>query len=484
MRPSLENGAIIGQPLAAKAGMEALARGANAVDAAVTAALVAGVVALPSTGIGGYGGAMVIALASGKVTAIDFNTEAPKNAPEKPYFHGWLAAGVPGILAGLELALHRYGTLTLRQALEPAMRYASEGIPIPAAMAAAIRSNQRLKEDAASAALYFPVKETMRNPDLARMLGTLAKENSCEPFYRGAIGREIARQFAEHGGRVTAEDLGAYEALEAPALAIEFGGCRIHTAPLAAGGATVLQALASLRGLKYDGAAWDHARLEALRLAWQDRLSLFGDPRFTKVPMERLLAGEGSKRIARAVAAKRALELPERKASGGGTIHLSAADRQGNMVALTLTHGESFGACVTVPGLGMTLGHGMSRFEDAAGHPNAIGPRKRPLHNMCPTVVMRNGKPVLAVGATGGRRIPNSVFDVLARMLVEGRGLKDAVAAPRMNTAGGLEVALNKAWGEEAAGQFRGLGFSVKTEAAAIVQAVGLESSGFVTAAG
>ncbi len=177
-----------------------------------------------------------------------------------------------------------------------------------------------------------------------------------------------------------------------------------------------------------------HARVEAMRLAWRDRLTLLGDPDFAKVPVARLLsddyARESAERISAAVKAGKILAHTVTPRAHAGTIHLSAADRHGNFAALTLSHGNGFGACVTVEGLGLTLGHGMSRFDPNPAHPNAPGPGKRPLHNMVPTVVTRDGKTVLAVGGTGGRKIPNALLEVLTQFVVLSQPLAAALAAP------------------------------------------------------
>jgi gamma-glutamyltranspeptidase / glutathione hydrolase len=145
----------------------------------------------------------------------------------------------------------------------------------------------------------------------------------------------------------------------------------------------------------------------------------------------------------------------------GGTVNLSVADRAGNLVALTLTHGEAFGARVTVEGLGLTLGHGLSRFEPGPGHPNSPGPRKRPLHNMCPTIVSRAGRPVLALGGAGGRRIPNSLFEVLTQIIVNGVPFDAALAAPRLHTEGDLTVRPEKAWPAGDVEHLKSIGYQV-----------------------
>jgi gamma-glutamyltranspeptidase/glutathione hydrolase len=176
-----------------------------------------------------------------------------------------------------------------------------------------------------------------------------------------------------------------------------------------------------------------------------------------------------------AVNAKRPLDLSTKPVEAGGTTHLSVADKEGNLVAVTLTHGDGFGSRVVVPGHGLILGHGLSRFEPTAGHANGLAARKQPLDNMCPTIVFRNGRPVTAIGATGGRRIPNALFDVLVRMIYDGASLPDAVAAPRLNTQGGLDVSVTSSYPQQGREHFTNLGFRVKVESPAIVQAVTIE---------
>ncbi len=470
-----------------EAGAAIFQSGGNAVDAAVTAALVAGVVALPSCGIGGDGGAMVIGLHTGKLTSIDFNTEAPANPPANPPDHGWLSAGTPGTLAGLDLALHRYGTRTLRQCLQPAIRLITDGFPVTAAIAGSIqRYSKLLLADPGSAAVLLPggqpLREgaTFRNPELAKLLESPARDNSTDAFYRGPIARRIAEAFAKGGGALSEKDLNSYEAREVTPLQVRVGAYDVFTAPLASGGATALQALAALQQLSFDESRRkSHARIEALRLAWQDRLSLFGDPRFVDVPMRQLLSDDyaviSAARVRTAVQAGQPLALPENKYTSSGTIHISAFDAQGNACSITLTHGDGFGACVTVPGLGLILGHGVSRFERTPGHPNAVGPRKSPVHNMCPVVVTRGRRPILAIGGTGGKRIPSAVFDVLASHLLEKLPLPTAVTAPRIVTTGGLALTLNERWSEADHAHFAAMGFQVVKGPSATIQAASAE---------
>lgn len=498
-----KKGAVIGEPTAENVGLEILAAGGNAVDAAVGAALAASVASPHNCGPGGYGGHMVIALAKSKrVTAIDFNSAAPQLARENMFGdanggirsnewkHGWLAAGVPGTLAGMQLALDRYGTRPFRDAVAPAIRLARDGFVIGPGLAAALRGSEKhLLTDPASARLIqkngrlLREGEMFRNPDLAAMLEDLAKRNSVESFYRGEIARRIAAEFEKHDGLLRLEDLVNYRAREVTPLKLEWGRFQIWTAPLTAGGMTVLEALSILKALDWrriaDASQKTHARLEALRVAWQDRLRLLGDPERAAVPVERLLsrnyANKWSREIRAAIRSRIPVSLSSEPRAQDGTVHLSSVDRQGNMVALTLTHGEGFGARVTVDGLGLTLGHGMSRFEPRPGHPNSPGPGKRPLHNMCPTVVWRDGKPVLALGGAGGRRIPNAIFDVLTRYIILGETMEDAIKAPRLHCEGGLNVQVERAWPQAEIDSLRSIGYQVQTGGSARVSAVSFD---------
>lgn len=498
------HGAITGEPTAAAAGYQILADGGNAVDAIIAAALVAGVVSPQNCGLGGYGGHLVIAPAGGRnITAIDYNSPAPLAARADMFpadehgavrgrvnEHGWLASGVPGTLAGLELALKRHGTRTFRELAQPALKFARDGFPVSPGLAAASRGLAAvLRQDAGSAKILLnhgePLKagDTYRNPDLAQLLETLANQNSVAAFYRGDLAQRIAEAFQKNGGLLTAKDLAAYQAREVKPLALAWRGFSIHTAPLTAGGLTVLEALMILKALGWESEpvspARTHARLEALRLAWRDRLELLGDPEHAPVPVARLLSEEHAQaqaeKVRAAVKERKPLALQTVSRPHGGTVHLSCADKQGNLVALTLTHGNSFGACVTVDGLGLTLGHGMSRFEPKPGHPNSPGPGKRPLHNMCPSVVLHEGKPVFALGGAGGRKIPNAVFDVLLNGVALGASIEAAVAAPRLHTEGNREVTLEKAWPEAEAEHLQTLGFTVQNGVSARVSAVSFD---------
>ncbi len=496
-------GAVRGEPTADKVGMEILAAGGNAVDAIVAAAFVAAVVVPHQTGFGGYGGHATLALEGGrKITSIDFNTMAPAAAKSNMFSnaftgkvtsqkntYGWLSAGVPGILAGLELTLKRFGTRAFRDMLQPAIDLAKNGFPFGGAAAALKPAAQRMSEDPGSLALYFkggkPFEATdhYANPALARMLETLAQDNSSESFYRGDIAKQIAAAFAANDGIVTAADMAAYQAREVAPMQITWGDWSIHTAPLTAGGPTALLAMLYLQELKWaerDPAETDTAMLqvEAFRFAWQDRFEFFGDPQRGAKAFDEILEPSAIRSAAglieKAIATKKPLTVRMQSQLDQGTINLSAVDKAGNLAALTLTHGGSFGSGITVPGLGLTLGHGMSRFEPHRGRPNSPGPHLRPLNNMCPTIVCKNEKPMFAVGARGGRKIPNAVAEVLLQLVARGKGLLEAVAAPRMHTEGTLAVNLERAWPAGHLEELKNRGYAATIAASATVSAVGL----------
>jgi len=500
-------GAIRGEPTAEKAGQQIFAAGGNAIDAAVAAAFAAAIAAPHQTGLGGYGGHLTLHSArTGNITSIDFNSAAPAAAKGDMFpldaagkvagqknMYGWLAAGVPGVLAGLHLALTRYGTKPLREIVQPATGLARDGFPLGAAAAPLRTAAKQLATDSGSRELYFKdgqplaASDHYANPGAARVLEELAAANSVEPFYRGEVARQIAAAFQKNGGLVTADDLAAYQAREVEPLSIAWGDWRIHTAPLTSGGATALQAMLLLQELNWaerDPAAADTLQLqiEALRYAWQDRLELFGDPQGGASAAEKVLQPaairQAAAKIEAAVQSKQPLGVRTTSRPDQGTISLSAADRAGNLINITLTHGGAFGARVTVPVLGLTLGHGMSRFDPHPNHPNAPGPRKRPLHNMCPTIVAQRGRPLYAVGARGGRKIPNAVCEVLLQLVARGKPLADAVAAPRMHTEGQLSVAFERSWPAGALTDMKDRGYNVSTAASATVSAAGLSAAG------
>ncbi|MCP5116284.1 MAG: gamma-glutamyltransferase, partial [bacterium] len=288
----------------------------------------AGVVAPQSCGIGGYGGHMTLAFAeTGKVTSIDFNSTAPMalredsftpdadgKVPDEVNQFGWLAAGVPGTLAGMQLALDRYGTKSFSEVVRPAIRFAREGIEVSERLARSISgASKQLHQDPATKRLLFhsdkplPAGGMYRNPDLADMLETLAGHDSVDSFYRGDIAERNASAFRSNGGIATVEDFAAHRAREVEPVRFDWHGDAIYTAPLTAGGTTIIETLSILRALDWmaieEPFLSRHAGLEAMRIAWDDRLRLFGDPEHVDVPVDRLLSDTYAEKMAARVRA-------------------------------------------------------------------------------------------------------------------------------------------------------------------------------------
>ncbi|MFM7058206.1 MAG: gamma-glutamyltransferase [Planctomycetota bacterium] len=473
--------------------------GGHAVDAAVATALLATVKAPGQTGVGGYGLSAMVSVDGGKqMVAIEANSAAPQ-AMAADIFQpdpdgtvkgrindaGWLSAGVPGVMAGLQLLIDRFCSVGFAELVKPAISLARDGFPWPESLAKSIAGRPIFRSDPGSQKLYFrngsplPAGERFRNPDLAALLETLAAKNRVDDFYRGGIAAQIADGFARNGGLVSSADLANYSARTPEPLSLQLGDHSVHTPPLTAGGLSVLQMLHAEHALPMDlprdSGEYLHAVVEIMRMAWRDRLTLLGD--FTDaaapVAVTELLSAEYAGRNAQVATAaareKRILQHPLKANGQSGTIHISAADDQGRMIALTLTHGNTFGSGVTVEGLGLTLGHGMSRFDPRPGHPNGPGPGKRPLHNMVPAIVARGGESEFAIGGAGGRKIPNTVFSVLRAAVLSRMPLQNALTTMRMHTEGTSSLLLTPGTPLQTQESLRTPGYQVSIGAAAAI---------------
>jgi gamma-glutamyltranspeptidase/glutathione hydrolase len=472
----------------------------NAVDSAVATALIAAVKAPGQTGIGGYGLAALVASPNDNhILAVDGNSASPQAMPAdvfKPDPNGtvrdrindtgWLAAGVPGVLAGLQVLIDRFCSAPFAELVQPAILLAQQGYPWPEALSKTTGSRPIFRMDPGSKLLYLPggnpisPGQIFRNPDLAALLQHLAAKNRVDDFYKGPIAKKIADAFATNGGLVTATDLANYSANVVTPLALTLGEFTVHTPPLTAGGLSVLQMLHAEYFLPPDLPHIPdiqlHAAVEIMRIAWKDRLTLLGDPTFSEIPTSRLLSTEYARESAAAAAAaaknRHVIQHQIKANPQSGTIHISAADDSGLMIALTLTHGGSFGSGVTVPGLGLTLGHGMSRFDPRPGHPNGPGPNKRPLHNMVPAIVTRNGTPQFAIGGAGGRRIPNTVYSILRSYILNNQPLTNALHSTRFHSEGNNSIQFTADSPQQSIKYLNQLGYQTTTASPAAIAAV------------
>jgi gamma-glutamyltranspeptidase/glutathione hydrolase len=452
--------------LATQAAIDSLRRGGNAVDAAVAAAGVLGVVEPFSCGIGG-GGFMVIRTRDGEVTTIDSREESPlamrpdsffENGAPLPFnearFSG-LSAGVPGTVSGWQQALRRYGTWSLRRALRPGIEVARRGFVVDQTLVSQTAGVVDWFDDVPStAALYLDPDGTprdlgslLRNPDLADTYERIARRGA-RSFYRGRLAREIAAAVTDppvapnanhtwRPGLMTPRDLRSYEAIERPPTVVGYRGLDVYgMGPPSSGGSTVGEALNILEGFDLAGAGRTralHLFLEASRFAFADRNAYVADPEFFDVPLAGLLSDEFA-------GERRALIDPTRAATspvppgdpGRETTHLVVSDRKGTVVSYTFTIESIGGNGIVVPGRGFLLNNELTDFNyDSLVHPNRADGGKRPRSSMSPTIVLDRGRPFLALGSPGGSMIITTVLQVLLERLDLGATLPEAIARPR-----------------------------------------------------
>ncbi|MBM3814758.1 MAG: gamma-glutamyltransferase [Acidimicrobiia bacterium] len=459
------------EPLAADVGVEVLKKGGNAVDAAVAVAF-ALAVTLPSAGNLGGGGFLLARMAGGETTFLDFRERAPLGATREMYLDaegkptrdsvtGWRAAGVPGTVRGLEVAHSKYGRMSWRHLVAPAVKLAQDGFEVSYALAESLRRAQKDLEPFAESKRIFlkggafhEAGGRLAQPELARTLARIARHGA-KDFYEGETAKILAEESKAGGGLITLEDLNRYEATVREPLKGSYKGFSILTAPPpSAGGIGLLQMMGVLEGSGYEkagpGAAETiHFVAEAMRRYYADRSRHLGDPEFHRVPWKGLLNP-------RYIAAQRA-SINRNRASVSSevepgdvsgyesteTTHFSIVDAGGNAVALTYTINESYGNGVTVPRLGFLLNNEMDDFAAKPGSPNlfglvqgeanAIAPGKRPVSSMTPAILLRGGKLYMVIGAPGGSRIVNGVMQAILNVVDFGMNLQDAVDAPRFH---------------------------------------------------
>ena len=467
--------------LATHAAIEALRDGANAVDAAVVAAAVLGVVEPFSCGIGG-GGFMVIRTAGGKVATIDHRETAPAAMHPTSFFEGgsplsfadarWsgLSAGVPGTVEGWDEALQRYGTMSLDEALQPAIEIARDGFLVDPIFSGQIQGNVDFFDDITSTRdLYLDpdgtprdVGTTFRNPDMARTYERIAHLGA-KGFYRGAVADAIVTAVhsppltptANHvwrPGVMEMRDLHTYVAPERAPTKISYRGLDVYgMGPPSSGGSTDGEALNILEGFTLspaDRARAFHLFIEASRFSFADRGAYLADADFFPVPLTGLLSDAFA-------AERRALINPTQATpspvapgnphphntpgqaaatalTGGGTTHLTVSDRHGNVVSYTFTIESIGGNGIVVPGWGFLLNNELTDFDfGSTTLPNKVEGGKRPRSSMSPTIVLRDGAPLLAVGSPGGSMIITTVLQILLDRLDLGASLPETIAAPR-----------------------------------------------------
>ncbi len=505
-------------PLGAEAGAAILKRGGNAVDAAVATAFVMTVVEPFMSTIAG-GGTMLVHLAKrGETVALDFNVQAPAACHETIYpltegvatdlfpwrkvvddanVFGHRSVAIPGSVAGLFLALERFGTLEPADVLAPAIALAEGGF-VPdwyQALTMAVHAEELTRFPEAARTylrgghhIYRPPTigdgDTCLNKDLARSLQLIAHEGP-DAFYKGAIAQAIHEEMRAGNGFLTREDLASYRVRVQPALTGRYRNLDLCFSPGGTGGVTSLETLNILSAFPPNAVGFDtirglHLRAEAIRYAFQDRLAHLGDPEQVEAPWTALASPAYGAEVARGIRARgprsertapdpwrfqgRAGPAARRPAGNGGsadcTTHIGVVDHHRNMVSLTHTAVSLFGSRVVVPGTGILLSNGMLWFDPEPGRPNSVGPGKRALVNMVPLLAFRRGEPYLSLGAPGGRKIISAIPQVLSNLADQKLTPQAAIEAPRLHTEGG-DLWIDDRVGERALAALRKMGHPV-----------------------
>ncbi|MCC8958239.1 gamma-glutamyltransferase [Bradyrhizobium sp. Pear77] len=467
-----ENGMVVSaQHLATQVGIEVLKRGGNAVDAAVAVGY-ALAVAYPAAGNLGGGGFMTIQLADGRKTFLDFRETAPKGATANMYLDkdgnvipglstkGHLAVGVPGSVAGMEYAREKYGTMKRADVIAPALQLAEDGFVLDQGDVSMLQTSTKdFQDDPASAAIFlnngkpFQVGERLTQHELAETLREISKRGT-DGFYKGWVGAAIVASSQAGKGLLTQEDLDNYKVRELAPVECDYRGYHVVSAPPpSSGGVVICEILNILEGyplkeLGYHSAQAVHYQIEAMRHAYVDRNSYLGDPDFVKNPLERLLDKNYAAKIRAVIDPAKAGVSKDIKPGvppheGSNTTHYSIADKDGNAVSVTYTLNDWFGAKVTAAKTGVLLNDEMDDFTAKVGVPNLYGlvqgeansivPGKRPLSSMSPTIVTRDGKPVMVVGTPGGSRIITAVLLTMINAIDYGMNAQEAVDMPRFH---------------------------------------------------
>ncbi len=472
--------------LASRAGVEMLRAGGNAVDAAVATGFALAVVH-PQAGNLGGGGFLLLRNANGKTHFIDFREKAPAAATENMYLDaqgnvipesskdssvvGYRSIGVPGTVAGLVYAEKQYGKLKIERVMAPAIKLARDGFALAYEDTQDLKNDEYLAQFPESKRIFlrdgnhYQPGQLFKQPELAHTLERLAKDP--DTFYHGAMARELAAAIHKGGGLVTAADLAAYEVKEREPIRGSYRGYDIISAPPpSSGGVALVEILNILEGFdlaKFGNrsAGAIHLEAEAFRRAFYDRTDFLGDPDFAKIPVAQLIDkkyaaawrdsidlnhASVSKDLKRPsfselerVAQSRSTSIREPE----NTTHYSVVDPDGNAVAVTTTLNDSFGSRVTAEGLGFLLNDEMDDFAAKQGVPNAygliqgpanaIGPNKRPLSAMTPTIVLKDGQLFLVLGSPGGPTIITTVVNILIGVVDFSLDIQEAVNAPRLH---------------------------------------------------
>ncbi len=467
------NGMVVSsQHLASQAGADILKAGGNAVDAAVAVGYAQAVVN-PCCGNIGGGGFMTLHLADGKNIFINFRETAPASASADMYLdkdgnlikdaslYGYLAAGVPGTVKGLDYALEKYGTMKREQVMAPAIKLARDGFILTRADTDVLdTTTARFKQDPEAARIFlkpdgsaFQPGDRLIQSDLANTLERIAKEGP-PAFYEGEIPQIVEKASQAGGGKLTAKDFADYTISEVAPVTCTYRGYEFISAPPpSSGGVTICQTLNILEGydlkaMGFNSADYIHTLTEAMRHSYMDRNTFLGDPAFVKNPTEKLTSKAYAEELRKEIIPGKATPSAQVQPGTGPhekpeTTHYSVVDNKGNAVSTTYTINGRFGAVVIPPGTGFFLNDEMDDFTTKIGEKNmyglvqgernAIAPGKRPLSSMSPTIVTKDGKIFLVLGSPGGSRIISITLQTALNIIDHGMAPQEAVNAPRIH---------------------------------------------------
>jgi gamma-glutamyltranspeptidase/glutathione hydrolase len=482
-RQIIANSAAVatGHPLGAAAGLEILRDGGNAIDAAVATMLAMCVVVPGSVGLGGYGGSAVIYTArTGRTVAVDFDSRAPLayrdglvTADPESNYYGARSVTVPAVVAGLNLILREYGSMSWQTASQPAIRLAEQGFAFDAEHERHFARCASKFDEQSTSSLFERgtapnIGGTWRQPNLAQLLRQLADDGPGS-FYNGPIADSIVAYIRDRGGALTTDDFRSYRPrIDVPVQA----NCReftLHTPPPPSGGMTSLAIVQTIERLSRDvtepwTGTYFHLLAEAMKLCWQERHSMLGDPEFVDVPLDRLVSEEAAETRAQKLRNDNIFRGQQTADQSPHTANVISIDAEGNLISLTATQGWMYGSHLVVGGLGLVLNHGMSRFDYSPGHPNAPAAGKRMQHNMAPMIALYNGRPAFAYGLPGGPKIVSVTAQLALNTIAFGATPEAAITAPRLHTDGGEPLLVSQDMSASVIADLEKLGHSVRRE--------------------
>ncbi|WP_420853489.1 gamma-glutamyltransferase [Shewanella insulae] len=462
------------EAVATQVGVDILKQGGNAVDAAVAVGF-ALAVTLPRAGNIGGGGFMLVHLAEdNKTVAIDYREVAPKRAHKDIFLneqgdavaklsreHG-LAVGVPGTVMGMELALKKYGTMSMAQVIEPAIKLAEQGISVTPDLASSLAGlKRRISQWPSSKAIFyrpdgsnFEIGDTLSQKALAHSLKLIKKQGS-KGFYEGETAEKIVASVTQAGGIMTLDDLKEYRVVERQPVEGEYRGYKVVSMPPpSSGGIHIIEMLNMLEPypiakLGHNTADTLHLMAEVMKRAYADRSEYLGDPDYVQVPVKTLISKDYAQSRAKGIAINRVTpssEISPGKVTGyesPQTTHYSVVDKWGNAVANTYTLNFSYGSGLVAEGTGILLNNEMDDFSAKPGVPNGYGliggdanaveGGKRPLSSMSPTIVMKDGKPFIVTGSPGGSRIINTTLQIIMNVIDHGLNIAEASYSSRVH---------------------------------------------------